>query len=283
MSQKPEAAENVSASYTWSISEAARRAGVSPGTIRVWEKEGLVKPGRSDGGARRYDATQMRRVERIAYLRNVSKLNIPAIRAALRAEIDCEQSSSEPAKAGSGPTYGEQLRRVRRIRELKLAEVAEGTGLSTSFISALERGQVGAGVDTIQKLLRFYGTTESAMLSTGAADAGRHGTLTRAEDRATVLDTYSKVALEQLLPVQSTLGAALTTVEPGGGSMGSYSHDGHEFIYVMSGKFEMLLEDERYDLVTGDCLFFSSKCPHSWHNSATVPAVLLWVTTPPTY
>ena len=269
--------ENVS--FGWPISEAARRAGVSPGTVRMWETEGLITPHRSPGGARRFDAAQMRRVERIAYLRNVSKLNTAAIRSLLRAE-DARPSASKKS-ATAGPTYGDQLRRVRRAQKQTLSEVAAATGLSTSFISALERGQVGAGVETIRKLLAHYGTTEHAMLN--SATPGSKGTLTRAGNRVQVADAFTRVTTEQLLPVQSTLGGSISTIDPGGGSQGSYAHEGDEFVYILSGRFRVYLEDDAYDLEPGDCLFFASTCPHSWQNVSDEPVVVLWVTTPPSY
>jgi len=166
-------------------------------------------------------------------------------------------------------------------QRLTLADVATATGLSTSFVSAIELGQVGAGVATLQKLLRLYGTTETAMLNSTAT--GTKGTLSRPADRARVRDSFNKVTTEQLLPVQPTLGATLTTVEPGGGSNGSYAHEGDEFVYVMSGSFRVFVEDERHDLTPGDCLFFPSTCPHSWLNPEEVPAIVMWVTTPPTF
>lgn len=270
-------------SMAWSISEAARRAGVSPGTIRTWEREGLITPRRSPGGVRRFDEAQMRRVERVAYLRKVHKLNTAGIRAAL--DQDRRPEDDEPdngTEERSQPSYGDHLRRTRQSAGHTLARVAAETGLSTSFISALERGQVGAGVGTIQKLLRFYGTTENAMLNTARA-TGRHGTVTRRGVRGRVTDGFSKVTTEQLLPVQPALGASISTVEPGGGSRGSYSHEGDEFILVMAGTFQVHLADELYDLTEGDCLFFASSCPHSWQNVGSVATVVLWVTTPPTF
>lgn len=266
-------------SFAWSISEAAKRAGVSASTIRTWEREGLIRPHRSPGGTRRFDEQQMRRIERIAYLRSVHKLNTAAIRATLSQEEP--DSAGAAADENPGPSYGEQLRRIRKERSLTLADVAAATGLSVSFISALELGQVGAGVATIQKLLRFYGTTETAMLESPAS--GENGTLLRKQDRARVRDSFNKVTTEQLLPVQSALGAALSTIEPGGGSNGSYDHAGDEFIYVLSGRLRVYLKEERHDLGEGDCLFFSSTCPHSWLNPSDEATVVMWVTTPPTF
>ncbi|MBY3178872.1 MerR family transcriptional regulator [Rhizobium leguminosarum] len=62
------------------IAEAARRAGVSPSTLRLWEKEGLIVPSRSEKGHRRYDADQVTRLDRIASLRAGRRLTTAGIR-----------------------------------------------------------------------------------------------------------------------------------------------------------------------------------------------------------
>ena len=40
----------------YKVAEAARLAGVSASTLRLWETQGLVVPGRSETGHRQYSA-----------------------------------------------------------------------------------------------------------------------------------------------------------------------------------------------------------------------------------
>jgi hypothetical protein len=48
-----------------SISVAAELAGLHPQTLRIYEREGLLDPGRSAGGTRRYSARDMDRLQEI--------------------------------------------------------------------------------------------------------------------------------------------------------------------------------------------------------------------------
>jgi len=43
-----------------SISEAAKVAGVAPGTLRRWEREGKIKPERTVGSNRRYTLAMLK-------------------------------------------------------------------------------------------------------------------------------------------------------------------------------------------------------------------------------
>jgi DNA-binding transcriptional MerR regulator/quercetin dioxygenase-like cupin family protein len=265
--------------FVLTIGEVARRAGVSPGTIRLWEQEGLIAPYRSSGGVRQYDELQIRKVDRIGYLRNVNKLNLSAIKAILRDEFEDEPESSRQRQIES---YGRRLRSIRLRKGLTLAQVAEGVDLSISFISALEREQAGASVATRQRIMRFYGTTEHELL--GTQRSTNWGTLTTLENRQRVYDTFSKVTSDQLLPARATIGAVYTIVEPGGGSQGHYTHDGEEFLLMVEGSLTVTLAGtEVYRLRPDDCLFFPSTVEHEWQNTGSLRATLLWVSTPPTY
>jgi len=69
------------------IGEAARRAGVSPRTLRYYEELGLLAPsGHSAGGARRYSETDVARLLRIRELQELLGFDLGAIGEVLRAE-----------------------------------------------------------------------------------------------------------------------------------------------------------------------------------------------------
>jgi quercetin dioxygenase-like cupin family protein len=92
------------------------------------------------------------------------------------------------------------------------------------------------------------------------------------------------VTVEQLADGNAQMEPQIFTVEPGAGSEGSYSHDGEEFVFVLEGSFEVLLnEEERYLLRVGDSLYYPSSVVHAWRNPGRERARVIWVNTPPTF
>lgn len=67
------------------ISVASELTGIEPHLLRAWEKAGLLLPGRSTGGTRRYSANDLTRLRHIEELADAG-LNLPGIRAVLRLE-----------------------------------------------------------------------------------------------------------------------------------------------------------------------------------------------------
>ena len=52
------------------IAEAARMAGVSPSTLRLWETQDLIQPIRTPSGQRLYDRALVERLKTVAWLRS---------------------------------------------------------------------------------------------------------------------------------------------------------------------------------------------------------------------
>lgn len=71
------------------ISVAAELAGMHPQTLRLYERRGLVLPGRTQGGNRRYSEIDVHRLRRIQSLTNEG-LNLEGVRKVLELEDEIE-------------------------------------------------------------------------------------------------------------------------------------------------------------------------------------------------
>src|SRR5690348_8733491 len=59
----------------------------------------------------------------------------------------------------ASPRIGSQLRRQRRLRGLRLKDVAEKAGLSESLISKIENNKVSPSISTLHSLAKALGTS----------------------------------------------------------------------------------------------------------------------------
>ncbi|MFV0316237.1 MAG: heat shock protein transcriptional repressor HspR [Microthrixaceae bacterium] len=84
------------------ISVAAELAGVHPQTLRIYERKGLVEPGRTSGGSRRYSDADIALLQRIQDLTN-DGLNLAGVKrvleleaelASLRAELESQRDAA---------------------------------------------------------------------------------------------------------------------------------------------------------------------------------------------
>jgi len=76
------------------ISVAAELAGVHPQTLRIYERKGLVDPGRTTGGSRRYSEVDIERVRRIQDL-TAGGLNLEGVRRVIELEEEVRRLRAE--------------------------------------------------------------------------------------------------------------------------------------------------------------------------------------------
>jgi len=252
------------------IADAARQIGVSPSALRQWERQGLVRPMRTPAGYRLYSTDDLDRLRRVRRLRRVERVNAPGIRRIL----DGGSAPAAPMADGS------RLRALRLEHGFSLREASRRSGLSISFISAVERESTGASVATLQRLTSAYGSTLLELLASSAP----LGRVVRRDERAVLQLGSADIRIEQLANGHIELEPQLFVLRPGASSEGAYAHAGEEFLFVLEGNITVwIADDECYRLGSGDALSFPSSLPHRWRNEASKETRLLWINTPPTF
>ncbi len=263
----------------YSVGEAARLAGISPSTIRLYEKGGLLTLRRTPGGHRYLTEDDLSNLRRIGLLRRTHRLPLAAIRQQLQklAPPARDDSEAEPAL----PRLGQRIRALRTKQGRTLRDLAARTGLSTSFLSSFERGTTGISVANLQRLIGACGSSLIDVFAQASQDDRK---LVRAKERPRLVLDGGAVVIEDLAVVPRQIEVQLWTVQPGASSGGAYSHSGEEAMFVIAGSLHVQLnESQSYRLETGDCLYFASADLHRWYNPESRPAQVLWVNTPPTF
>ena len=119
---------------TFTISAVAEEFDVHPQTLRLYEREGLLKPSRSEGNTRLYTDTDLERLEIILSLTRDLGVNLAGVEIILnmREKMDAMQSEferfvdarfgSEPRRRGDHPQHarkdGCDAARVRTLLRL---------------------------------------------------------------------------------------------------------------------------------------------------------------------
>ena len=93
------------------ISVAAELAGVHPQTLRIYERKGLIDPGRTRGGSRRYSDADIALLRRITELTN-DGLNLAGVRRVL--ELEAELRRLRDRVAHLEARVADEVERVHR-------------------------------------------------------------------------------------------------------------------------------------------------------------------------
>ena len=193
-----------------------------------------------------------------------------------------------PQLAEGGTTapqfLGSRIRGLRKRRGMTLAELARLSELTAGYISQLERNLSYPSIPALFNIARSLGVTIQWFFASEAVTAPEDsGYVVRRQSRLSV--HYEDGIVDQLLTPQPNreLEMLHSRFPPGTYSQQSYSHEGEEAGYVLSGRFELWVGDRHFELGEGDSFSFSSQEPHRYGNPGEVDAVVIWVITPPTF
>lgn len=181
---------------------------------------------------------------------------------------------------------GVKLKHARRLRGLRLKELAQAVGCSESFLSKVENDKVRPSLQMLHAIVSSLDTSIGELFSSSATEKNR---VMRLRDRP-VIETSSPrkspgITIENLVPSATLdlLYGSIHVVEPGGSSAGMIAHQGEELGYVLQGELELTIEDTSYHLHEGDSFFFQSSLPHGYRNPGEITAKIIWVNSPPTF
>ncbi|HXT05701.1 MAG TPA: MerR family transcriptional regulator [Roseiarcus sp.] len=269
------------------ITETARMVGVSPSTLRLWEAQGLCGPLRSPSGQRHYDRPLIERLKSIAWLRSEKGLNAAAIRERLAGRVAPEATGPQDPRSdghegdGVGIGIGHKVRRLRREADSTLDAVSQATGVSISRLSTFERTSQGLSLMALHEVAKHFGTTVAALSGQGEY-VGE--SLVRDGQWKALPATSSGVTMQILAEGRTQMECHRFELAKGASSEGPYQHAGEEFLHVLTGSLEIVLDDTRFlELEPGDSFYFNSERPHSWRNSFDGETIIIWINTPPTF
>jgi transcriptional regulator with XRE-family HTH domain len=197
--------------------------------------------------------------------------------------LDRPAMPTSPAQSTSLASVGSALRQVRNARNLSLADVAEATGISASFISLVENDRSDITIGRLVKLIDFYGISITDLLPFAARPD--YPEVIRPDERRSLQSPVEGIDFylltvdtdRQMMPLEVVFKPGARLAEPG-------RHAGEEWLLVLEGELRLELEGAEPRVLTqGDTAYYPAERPHLLSNaSSTAPLRVVCVDTPPT-
>jgi transcriptional regulator with XRE-family HTH domain len=156
---------------------------------------------------------------------------------------------------------GPRLRTLRQERDITLTDLSAETGISISTLSRLESGQRRPTLELLLPLAQAYSVPLDELV--GAPPTGdpriharpimRHGMTMVPLSR----HTGGLQAYKLIIPARRPTGSS----DP-------KTHEGYEWLYVLSGQLRLVLGEHELVLAPGEAAEFDTRVPH-WFGSAT--------------
>ncbi|MEO3875877.1 XRE family transcriptional regulator [Nonomuraea sp. B12E4] len=161
---------------------------------------------------------------------------------------------------------GSRLRRIRTERGVSLSELAEATGISKSTLSRLETGQRRPSLELLLPIAQAHQVPLDELV--GAPEVGdpRIRSRPRVRNGRTVIPLTAHPG-----PIQawkSIIPADQKTPQP-------ITHEGYEWLYVLSGKLRLIVADHDLLMGPGEAAEFDTRLPHWFGPAGESPVEVL--------
>lgn len=143
---------------TFTIHQVAKMLGISPTTIRNWEKKGLIVSRRSSNNYRIFTIDDIELLKKVKEYSIDKHMGTHAIKMLLPVSSDTDiESYVEQQKENyySQKLISEKWREIRKQQGYTLEEVSRAVGISVAHLSKLENGG-NVSLDMMNRLAHFY-------------------------------------------------------------------------------------------------------------------------------
>lgn len=162
---------------------------------------------------------------------------------------------------------GEIIKRLRQQKQLSLQEFATQAKISVVLLSQIESQTISVPIAVLLKLARALSVPVSSFF-VDSEDPTETFVVTPRDKRATVYRsalgaTYS---YQRLAPgmARKSMEPFYVRFEPSNLIKDfAYQHDGEEFLYLLSGSIEYVIQGQAIILKHGDSIYLDSTVPHS--------------------
>jgi len=177
----------------------------------------------------------------------------------------------------------EKLKAIRLANRMTLKQLANKAGCTDSYLSQLERGHANPSIMILKKIASALQMKVVDFFIEPETDEDE--VVLKEKERVNIRFKRGDAKIQMLVRNirNKRMQPFYTTIEPGGGSKGSYSHIGEECGIVLKGELEINLNGKAYRIKENESFYFSSQEPHSWSNPSKKRTIVIWVVSPPTF
>jgi transcriptional regulator with XRE-family HTH domain len=179
-------------------------------------------------------------------------------------------------KAASTPDVGTILKRLRERNGVAVRDLAKASGLSASFIRAVERGASDISLGRLARLAQFFEYDLGSFLgyTTRLSRPNFVGQETRKK-----VNRGKGIEYEALHLPGIDLDFIMLNLEPRSKFKNALAHEGIDVVYVIDGNVVLVVDGVDYPMETGDCCVFSAAYAHLVRNDSGRAATAVSLTT----
>ncbi|MEW5894347.1 MAG: XRE family transcriptional regulator [Candidatus Omnitrophota bacterium] len=178
---------------------------------------------------------------------------------------------------------GKRIRELRKLRKMKLIDLAEKTGIQIATLSRIEHERMTGTLASHLKIAKAL-SIELPELYQDVVNRSKAEPETITEKTPTQTFSFNeKAAYEILTPnvMSKKMMPIMMRLEAKGKTSPEVTSPGTErFVFVLKGKITVYVGEKTFPLKPNNSLYFDASIQHWFENSGEVPAKFMSISTP---
>ena len=176
---------------------------------------------------------------------------------------------------------GKKIKELRIKMNLTQEELADRCELSKGFISQVERDLTSPSIATLMDILESLGTNINDFFTESVPEK----IVFVKDDVFTREDDELRNRIDWIIPnaQKNIMEPILITLKPGGKSPRHMPYEGEAFGYVIYGSINLHMGNRKHRVRRGESFYYKANDPHYLINYGKNEAVVLWVSSPPSF
>ena len=177
--------------------------------------------------------------------------------------------------------FAKKLKKLRSEKKISIKDLAKKSNISEEAIKHFEEGKAEPRIADLLNLAKTFGVSSGYFFMSELNEARVE--VVRANDRWRVTPhteagstlNYSYEALSYHMTEKMMLPFLIEIPVEKTHAVETSSHDGEEFLYLLSGEIEIEVGPEKHTLTKGDSIYYDSRLPHNIRAKGSKPAQLI--------
>lgn len=178
---------------------------------------------------------------------------------------------------------GEVINRFRKEKRMTLLELSKESGVALATLSRIENGRMTGTLDSHMNISTALGLSLPDLYKDLAYS--KKQVEVKSRKAATDVFIHDKNATSEMLiskVINKKMMPLLIKLNKGGSTHKEETKLGVEkFIYILEGRIEASVGEEKYNMAKGDTLYFESSLPHYFKNTGSTETRMICVVSPP--
>lgn len=176
---------------------------------------------------------------------------------------------------------GEKIKRLRVKNSLTQEELADRCELTKGFISQVERDLTSPSIATLVDILEGLGTNLKDFFN----ETVNEKIVFTKDDAFEMENNELKYTLKWVIPnaQKNIMEPILIELESDGRTKEDSPHEGEEFGFVINGSINLHIGNDKYKVKKGESFYYKANSNHYISNAGKTKAVVIWISTPPSF